>query len=321
MLDLVTGSFSYSGRFLTEILLSQGHQVRTLTNHPAPELFTGRVAVHPLRFDPATLQQALDGVDRVFNTYWVRFEHGGLDHGMAVENSKALISAAVKAGVKRFVHVSIANPDIRSPLPYYCGKAEVEQFLVASGLSYAIVRPTLIYGDGDILLNNIAWFVRHLPIFAVPGSGQYRVQPVFVRDYVALLEAVSREGQNCTTDAVGPDSYAFEELIQLVCRTLQRRVALVKLPPVAVLALLRVFEASLGDVVLTSDEIRGLMGNLLVSSQPPTCPTHFDGWLSRHGGDLGQRYASELGRHFHSAHSYGNRDLLRMVMCPRLRPN
>src|SRR5262249_17254957 len=185
--DLVTGAFSYTGRFLTEGLIQEGRQVRTLTNHARPELFAGHVAVYPLQFDDGLLARALTGVGSVYNTYWVRFPFAGLDFQTAVRNSAALIRSARAARVRRFVHVSIANPSIESPHPYYRGKAAVEEHLTTSGLSYAIVRPTVLYGEGDVLMNNIAWFIRHLPIFAMPGSGLYRIQPVFVRDHVALM--------------------------------------------------------------------------------------------------------------------------------------
>ena len=297
-IDLVTGAFSYSGRFLTELLLQDGHRVRTLTNHPRPELFKGQVDVYPLRFDDDVLTKALSAVDTVYNSYWVRFAYRRIGFDAAVRNSRALIDAAHAAGVRRFVHVSIANPSLDSPLPYYRGKAMVEQHLTGSGLSFAIARPTVIYGEGDVLMNNIAWFIRHLPVVGIPGSGHYRIQPVFVRDHVDLLRNLAANDHPTIVDSVGPDAYTFEQLLKLIRRTLGRHVALIKLPPGVVLTVLKLVGTLVGDVILTRDEIRGVMDDLLVSQAPPTGSTRFDTWLQAHASELGQRYASELQRHF-----------------------
>jgi NADH dehydrogenase len=296
--DLVTGAFSYSGRFLTEGLLKDGRQVRTLTNHPRPDLFADQVVVYPLQFEGDLLAQALTGIDTVYNTYWVRFPYASLDFQIAVRNSGALIRSARVAGVRRFVHVSIANPSVESPHPYYRGKAAVEQDLTTSGLSYAIVRPTVIYGEGDVLMNNIAWFIRHLPIFGIPGSGRYRIQPVFVRDHVDLMRKLATIDDPIIVDSVGPDDYTFDELLRMMRSALHSRTALVKLPPPVVLLALRAFGALVRDVILTHNEVGALMDDLLVSHAAPTCPTRFDTWLGSHADELGHRFASEVERHF-----------------------
>jgi NADH dehydrogenase len=183
-------------------------------------------------------------------------------------------------------------------LPYYRGKARVEEHLRGSGLSYAIVRPTVLFGDGDVLVNNIAWFLRHLPVFAVPGSGAYRIQPVFVDDHADLMVRLGQEDTPAELDSVGPDVYRFDELVRLIRRAVGSRAAVIRLPAPAVLTGLSAVGPLVGDVVLTRDEIRGLMDELLVSHGKPTCPTRFGPWLSEHLDEVGRRYASELARHF-----------------------
>jgi uncharacterized protein YbjT (DUF2867 family) len=207
--DLVTGAFSYSGSRIAELLIESGREVRTLTHHPDREHpLRGRVQASPYRFDdPLALARSLQGITTLYNTYWVRFERGSATFANAVADSRALFEAARRAGVARIVHLSIANPSIDSRLPYYRGKALVEQALAAANVPYSIVRPTWIFGGGgDILANNIAWILRHMPIFVVPGDGRYPVQPVHVRDVAHIClgsPSPTRAAQGQSTNGVG----------------------------------------------------------------------------------------------------------------------
>jgi uncharacterized protein YbjT (DUF2867 family) len=297
----VTGAFSYTGRHVAERLLKAGHSVVTLTNHPRDTAIDGHpVEVHPLHFsDPSRLEDALAGADVLFNTYWVRFTHGRVTFESAVRNSGVLIGAAKSAGVGRIVHVSIANPSADSPSPYYRGKAAVEELVIASGLPYAIVRPTVIYGHGDVLVNNIAWMLRHSPVFGIPGNGRYGIQPVFIDDYAQLLVevATARDG-SVEMDAVGPDVFEFRELVRTIKRAVNARCVIVSLPPALALAGARLFGLLVRDVVLTEGEVQELMDGVLVSRGPATCPTPFSSWLSEEASTLGRAWSSELGRHF-----------------------
>src|SRR5436305_3130230 len=157
--DVVTGAFSYTGRFVAPRLLGRGRAVRTMTNHrDRSSPLAGRIEVFRLDFNrPSGLIAALRGADTLYNTYWVRSNHGAASFEQAVRNTGVLIDAAREAGVRRVVHISIANPD-KSNRPYYRGKAALEAGVRASGISYAILRPTLLFGHGDVLINNIAWF-------------------------------------------------------------------------------------------------------------------------------------------------------------------
>lgn len=297
----VTGAFSYTGRHVAERLLKAGHSVVTLTNHPRDTAIDGHpVEVHPLDFsDPSRLEDALAGTDVLFNTYWVRFTHGRVTFESAVRNSGVLIGAARSAGVGRIVHVSIANPSADSPSPYYRGKAAVEELVRASRLPYAIVRPTVIYGHGDVLVNNIAWMLRHSPVFGIPGNGRYGIQPVFIDDYAQLLVevATARDG-SVEMDAVGPDVFEFRELVRTIKRAVNARCVVVSLPPALALAGARLFGLLVRDVVLTEGEVQELMDGVLVSRGPATCPTPFSSWLSEEASTLGCAWSSELGRHF-----------------------
>jgi NADH dehydrogenase len=298
--SVVTGAFGFSGQHIARRLLLRGERVRTLTNHPQPgsPLF-GRVEVSPLDFGNAEqLTESMRSASVLYNTYWVRFSYRGLSHERAVQNTKALIRAAEAAGVKRIVHVSITSPSIDSPLSYFSGKAELERAIQSSSLSYAILRPAVLFGEGDILINNIAFFLKRVPLFAIPGSGDYRVQPIFVEDLAELAAEGGLRSDSYIMDAVGPETYTYSELVTMIKTITASRTLLVHCPPTVIRLASRVLGAILKDVVLTEDEIKGLMADLLVSHGRATARTSLQGWIRTHAEMIGNRYASELGRHF-----------------------
>lgn len=296
----ITGAFSYTGKYATRLLLERGCHVRTLTNHPPREYpFGDRVEAFPYNFDrPDLLRETLRGTSTLINTYWVRFPHGSSTFKAAIANTRTLIAAARDVGVKRIVHVSIANPSIESPLGYYRGKAQLEKVIVDSGLSYAILRPTVIFGTEDILINNIAWFVRRFPVFGIPGGGQYGVRPIYVEDMARLIVDCVDRPSNTVFNAVGPEIFTFEELIRLIASKVGRSVNLIHMPAIAAYLSTLVTGWFVGDVVLTWEEYQGLIGNLLAPDGPPAGSTRLSDWLTENHEKVGRRYASELARHF-----------------------
>ena len=298
--QVVTGAFGYTGRYLAKRLLATGHEVATLTGRSAADSPFGRqVAVMPWCFDrPEVLEANLRGTEVLYNTYWVRFCHGATTFDTAVANTRILIAAARAAGVRRIVQVSITNPSLDSKLPYFRGKAQVEQVVVESGLSYAIVRPAVIFGVEDILINNIAWLLRRLPVFGLFGDGRYPIQPIFVEDFAELLVQAGRDRQNTVIDAVGPEVFSYADLVSLIGRTVGSRAGIIRVPPVVGLAIGTVLGWAVGDVVITGDEIRGLMDGLLVSHDPPTGSSALSDWLARNAQTVGMKYACELKRHY-----------------------
>ena len=299
--DLVTGAFSYSGAHIAARLLESGRGVRTLTFHPdRAHPLQASVETFAYRFDdPAALTRSLEGVSTLYNTFWVRFDHGQTSFANAIESSRMLFFAANSAGVRRIVHVSIANPSIESPLPYFRGKALVEYALAQSGLHYSIVRPTWLFGgERDVLANNIAWILRRMPAFVLPGSGTYPVQPVHVDDLARIcIDAARREG-DVVIDAAGPETMPFGDLVALVRSAVNARSPIIHIPPSLMAAAARALGLFVRDVVLTPDEIRGLMAGLLVSHDPPLGRIAFSQWLDEHRTSVGRSYANELHRHF-----------------------
>ncbi len=301
--DLVTGAFSYSGSHIARQLLDAGRQVRTLTFHPDRE--------HPLhrdiealayRFDdPPALARTLAGVHTLYNTYWVRFDRGQTTFANALENSRMIFFAARRAGVHRIVHVSITNPSIDSPLPYFRGKALVESALAQTGTPYSIIRPTWLFGgERDVLVNNIAWILRRAPVFAMPGHGDYLVQPVHVDDLARICIEAGQADDDLVVDAAGPERMRFAELLALVRTAVGGHGPVIPLPTALMTAAARALGLLVGDVVLTPDEITGLMDGLLVSRDPPRGRIAFSHWLNEHATSIGSSYANELHRHFAS---------------------
>src|SRR4030081_3679562 len=301
-IDVVTGAFSYSGRFVAAELLERGRGVRTLTNHPNPrDPLAARIPAQPLDFEnSAALVSALTGADTLYNTYWVRAPRVGVPHTIAVDNTKRLIDAARHAGVRRIVHTSIANPTA-SPHSYYRGKAELEDAVRTSGLSYAIVRPTLLFGEGDVLINNIAWLLRHLPVFGIPGDGRYRLQPMHVRDHAALLVQTGLEPTDQIVDSAGPDIFTFEALVHLLRGALGLRTAVLHMAPAVAMVGANIAGRVTGDMLLTRDELDDLMSDILVSHEPPRGRTRLTDWLASNRDQVGRRYASEIERHSRQA--------------------
>ena len=294
----VTGAFGYSGRYIARRLLDAGLGVRTLTNSPRRQNpFSDAVEVHPLDFEhPDRLTESLRGVRVLYNTYWVRFNHKTFTFAGAVKNTKALFAAAHEAGVERVVHVSITNPSEDSPLEYFRGKAVLERALKDSGLSCAILRPAVLFGKEDILINNIAWVLRRLPVFGVFGDGSYRLQPIYVDELAALAVAQGQGRENVTVDAIGPETFTYRELVRQIGRIIGRPRPVVSVPPAVGHVAAVLLGKLVGDVIVTRDEIRGLMADLLCVDSPPAGTMKLTDWAREHADRLGSRYASELRR-------------------------
>ena len=298
----VTGAFSYSGKYIAKRLLARGDRVITLTGHPhRPDPFGGRVPALPLDFqDESSLARALDGVHVLVNTYWIRFDRGSNTQARAVENTRLLVKAAQQAGVQRLIHISITNPSSQTRLQYFRGKAANEEAIVQSGIPYAILRPTILFGTEDILINNMAYLMRRFPFFLLPGDGSYQVQPVYVEDLADLASDAVYGSESFVVDAVGPEIFSFRELVGLIGDTVGRRPRLIPVPPWLALRSAQLLGGLVGDVLLTPQELEGLMANLLISEQPPRCQTKLSDWLHDHRTTVGIRYASELDRHYRS---------------------
>ena len=201
--------------------------------------------------------------------------------------------------MRRIVHISVTHASSDSPLPYYAGKGQQEELLKESGVPYSIVRPTLVFGKEDILVNNIAWLIRKFPLF--PDRRRWTVQlaarlcgrfggrsrrpgPGF---YVQTPSMLSR-----------PELYTYRELVEIIASAAGRRVIFIRTPPKVTILLGRLAGLLVRDVILTSNELKGLMGEYLTSDQTPNGDTRLSDWLRENRETIGSAYSSELDRHF-----------------------
>lgn len=297
-IHVVTGAFGYSGKYIAQRLLADGRTVLTLTNSVnRANDFARRITARPFNFDrPAELTHSLGNCEVLYNTYWVRFNHKLFQHADAVANTLALFEAARQAGVKRIVHISITNPSETSPLEYFSGKAKLEKALIESGMSYAILRPTVLFGKEDILINNIAWVLRHLLVFGVFGNGRYKLQPIYVDDLAELAVAYGARRDNVIVNAIGPETFTYRELVETIRQQLGFWRPIISVSPQMGYWLGQVIGAWVQDILITREEIAGLMANLLYVDSPPVGTTRLTEWIQKNATNLGQRYTSELSR-------------------------
>jgi len=295
----VTGAYGYSGQYIARRLLDAGHEVLTLTNSPQRANSFGK-QMKAFRYNfsrPAELEKSLRGVDVLINNYWVRFDKPPqFTFAQALANSKVLFDAAKRANVRRIIHISITNPDRESTLPYFRGKAEMEEHLKSTGISYAILRPAVLFGKEDILINNIAWALRYLPVFGIYGDGRYRLQPIYVDDLAAaVVERLTGETAE-TIDAIGPETFRYREMVEMISREIDSQSLIVPMSPMLAYQSVRVLEWLVGDVITTWDEVKGLMGERLYVDSPPLGLTKLSDWVRASRQQLGRRYTSEMRR-------------------------
>ncbi len=295
---VVTGAFGYSGKTITDYLLSDGYDVKTLTNSTnKPNPFGNKIEVAPLSFgDPQKLTESLTGYDALINTYWVRFNHKKFNHESAVENTKVLFDCAKKAGIKRIIHVSITNPSAESDLEYFKGKGILENYLQNSGINYSIIRPAVLFGKQDILINNIAWMARHLPVFGVFGKGDYKLQPIHVDDFANIIINEINKTENAIINAIGPETFSYKDLVKSIMNILKIKKKVFNAPPYIGYLAGRLISFLKKDVTITRAEIKGLMDNLLYVTTPPTGKIKLTDWVKENQNTIGVNYNSELQR-------------------------
>jgi NADH dehydrogenase len=240
----------------------------------------------------------MEGAGTLYNTYWVRLARGQTSYGEAVRNSRLLFNSAKRAGVQRIVHVSITKADQAPYLPYFAGKAEVEASLKESSVSYAVVRPTVVFGREDVLINNIAWLLRRIPIFVIAGSGDYRLRPVHVDDVARICVDAARSTEDFTIDAVGPEVMTFQEMVRQIRSAVNSRSIILDSPDWVLLTTARFLGFMLEDELMSAEELRGLKDELVATDGPPTGDISFLRWIHENRETLGRSYVSEMKRNY-----------------------
>ena len=295
----MTGAFGYTGRWIAHQLLDEGKRVRTLTNAVGrDDPFDGQVEVHPLDFqNREALVESLRGADVLYNTYWVRYNHHSkqFDHEIATDNCRLIFEAAKEAGVRRVVFFSVAHPEQAPKWSYFRGKVITEKTLRDCGISHAIVRPTVLFGGGrNVLVNNIAWMLRYIPVFGLFGWGNYSIQPIHVRDVARIAIELGARDDDITRDVAGPETFIYKDFIKLIARSMGVRRLLVPMPAIVAWLAGRAMGLFLRDMIITRAEIRGLMQGLVASEEEPLGEISFSEWVVEKGPELGRHYHNDL---------------------------
>ncbi len=290
----VTGAFGYTGSYVTRKLIERGEVVETLTNSPHKQKQSSVAVqkIHPLDFNnEAALIETLKNTKVLYNTYWVRFSHSE-----AAGNTFKLFDAAKKAGVEKIVHVSITNADVNSKLDYFRGKGEIEEYLKRLGVGYSIVRPAVLFGGEDILLNNIAWSLRKLPVMGIPGRGRYKLQPIHVDDFAEILVKAGTLAEDNITVALGEERYSYIDLLKLIKTKLKLKTPLLPLPNAIAWLGAKIIGICLNDILLTWAEIKGLQQENLWENKAPLGKRKLSEWVEENKESLGVKYHNELNR-------------------------
>ena len=212
-----------------------------------------------------------------------------------MDNTRRLFEAAKAAGVKRIVQFSVANPTKAPNWTYFEGKVKVEALLKTSGLSYAILRPTVLFGGHrNVLINNIAWMLRRFPVFGVFGFGNYPIQPVHVEDVAEVAIAQGRELENTIVDVTGPETFRYKDYIRHMVKAMGLKRLILPMPPMAAWLFGLVMGVFLQDDVITRAEIKGLRQGLMASDAPSIGTRKFSEWIAEHGASFGIRYQNDL---------------------------
>lgn len=238
----IAGGSGFIGRAIAR-RLARVPEVRVRVMSRSPERAKQRLELPGAEFvrgevtEPDSLTEALKGADTVVSA--VQFE------GYPVENPKrgltfervdyggtvALLEAAKSAGARQFVYISGAAADERSAHPGFRAKGRAERAIRESGLVFTIFRPSLVYGPEDQVLNTFAKALRFAPVFAVPGTGLQKVQPVLVDDIAECVAlAIGGEGHNGIFEIGGPDLMTFDEMMWIVMDVSGRRRPIIHIP-------------------------------------------------------------------------------------------
>ena len=146
------------------------------------------------------------------------------------------------------------------------------------------------------MINNIAWLLRKLPLFPVFGYGSYRLQPVFVQDFARIAVEQGQNFENRIINAIGPETYSYRKLVETIGDIIGVNKPIVSVSPKLAYVVSTILSKLVGDVIVTREEITGLMTDLLFVDDVPTGTTKLSEWVKQNQEFLGKTYASELAR-------------------------
>lgn len=235
---LVTGASGFVGNEVVKELLAQGHEVRALVRKGSEkkvkerkrvEIFPGD-CLHPEALDPAAA-----GCDAVIHLVGIIREFPGRGitfEGVHVQATQNVVDATKAGGAKRYLHMSALGARPEPADPYQITNFRADEYVINSGLTYTIFRPSIIYGPEDQSINLFARHIRRLAFFPIIGDGTYQLQPVPVwtvaQAFALALELPQTE--NKIYDVGGPEPLTFNEVIDTIARILKRKIKKIHQP-------------------------------------------------------------------------------------------
>jgi NADH dehydrogenase len=264
------------GRHVVRELAKRGYRVRAAVRRPSLAGFLrtmglpGQVeAVYADVKDDESVARALSGADMAVNLVGILYESGKQKFDALQAEAAGRIAWSAKAkGVERLVHVSAIGADRDSPAKYASSKAEGEAAVLDAFPEAVILRPSIIFGNGDGFFNRFAAMAKFSPALPLLGGGHTKMQPVYVDDVAdavcTALEDTSTQGK--TYELGGPTVYSFKELMQIVLDETQRKRILAPIP----WGIARLQGRILGLLpapLLTLDQVRMLETDNVVSEE------------------------------------------------------
>ena len=279
---IVTGGTGFVGRYVVKELINSGHKPYLLIRDPAKarELFGDEVAITEVDFfSKDSLRKALkeSGAKYIVHLIGILFEmprKGITFEKVHFEIPKNLYEVAMEEGVKKIVHMSSLGTSDKAPSKYHSTKRKAEKFLMETGISYVILRPSLILGPEQKLFADMDRITRLFPVVALPGSGSYRFAPISVRDVARCFARAltRRKTDNSIYALCGPAEVTFKKLLEDTFRIMGRKVLLMPLPRTLMTIAGAVAEKILEPPPFSSDQMRMMWRDNICGLDPEENP-------------------------------------------------
>ncbi len=259
---LVTGGTGFVGPAIVRALVGRGKHVRLLARNPRDRDVTalealGCNAVRGDMTDADSLRRAVAGSDVVVHLVAVRQGPRALFESVMTQGTRDLVEASLEAGVRRFVLMSAlgTTEETKDLVPYYRSKWDMEQTVKGSGLEHVIFRPSFIFGREGGILPTFARLARLAPVTPITGSGEQRIQPIWIEDVAELFaRGVDHEAAaNQTWELGGPEALSWNEFWERLKRALGVRRPSIHMPMAFMRMNALVTERLPGNIPLTRD--------------------------------------------------------------------
>ncbi|SYZ74107.1 conserved hypothetical protein [Candidatus Zixiibacteriota bacterium] len=256
----VTGATGFIGQNLIRALALTGNEIIGLARH------TSKIQSHPtnVRYmaadinDAESLPRTLQKVNVIYHLVGIIAETKELTFtGTVVTGTENIIAACKSAGVGKIIYLSALGTGSDAMGKYFRSKWEAEEKIRNSGLEYAIIRPSVVYGPGDRFINMLARMIKYFPVTPIPGSGRMRLQPIYVENLTALLVSIldSPGAWGKTLEIGGPEALEYRQMIAIIKKVLNRRRPNIYIPLRLMKLSAAVLESFMKPSPLTRDQI------------------------------------------------------------------